>query len=239
MVRRGYKACPNCTLEIPVACRTCPNCNAGVRGDTRSSTAAVSPVQCGRLLRFKRVRLGSPDRSRSVRNHAGRSAAVAQTAQQNRDLQNSAEAQNQPSSGHQLEDLGGNSTAVSPVAHGRLTNSDGDILSAYVSQLKIGQNRCLSVAQDEHGVVCYAVAGHVLGPGGSVSISVCPSSVAALVIISRDLLWPYLFTHILSRYNKSLDLSLCRPGLHNMSWRCRCCTQRMSGIIAICAAART
>ena len=181
MVRPGYKACPNCTMEIPVACRTCSGCNAALTGDSRSSTAAVSPVQCGRLLRFKRVALGSPYRSRSIRYHAGRSAGVAQRSSQDRDRQNSAEAQNDSSSGHRLEDLGGNSTAVSPVANGCLTSAVGGILSAYVSQLKIGQNRCLSVAQDERGVVCYVLAGHVLGPGGSVSISVSPSRSAALI----------------------------------------------------------
>jgi hypothetical protein len=181
MVRPGYKACPSCTSEIPVACRTCSNCNAAFRRESRSSTAAVSPVQCGNLLRFRRLAVGSPDRNRSVRRRVGRSADGAQTIpQRNSDRHNSVEAQTQSSSGNQLEDLGGNSTAVSPVAHGRLTNSDGGILSAYVSQLRIGQNRFLTVAQDEHGVVCYAVAGHVLGSGGTVSISVCPSRAAAL-----------------------------------------------------------
>ena len=144
MVRPGYKACPNCTTEIPVACRTCSSCNAALSGDSRPSTAAVSPVQCGRLLRLKRVALGSPDRSRSIRYHAGRSAGVAQRSSQDRDRQNSAEAQNDSSSGHRLEDLGGNSTAVSPVANGCLTSAFGGILSAYVSQLKIGQrDACL------------------------------------------------------------------------------------------------
>lgn len=48
-------------------------------------------------------------RSRSIRHHAGRSAGVAQRVAHDRDRQNSAEAQNDPSSGrrHAISERGG------------------------------------------------------------------------------------------------------------------------------------
>lgn len=168
MPKPGYKACRSCTREIPVACKKCTHCNADLTSCKRSSTLAgvVSPVQERTLTSFRHTSLASSVRPRSNR------VQVARPITSRPGIGTDAREESSGSQYHEVDDPPAVNSPGSPVAATRLASAGRDVLSDYTSQLRIGSCRYAIVAENEAGAFCYAVAGLLLGPDGSLSISV-------------------------------------------------------------------
>lgn len=183
-MRPGFKSCHSCHQEIPAACKRCNGCNADqpLRKRSHDALSIASPVQANRLTTFRYAALSSPAR---VRRSESLSTAP---AQRGAGLATNEQAlpigSNSASSGPAPLAAGSPNTPVSPVAQA-VPASDGSLLQSYVDQLKVVESRCMIIGEDSRGILCYAVAGHIIGDDGGVGIVVCTS----LSVIRHEVFW--------------------------------------------------